>query len=422
MALFDVSFAILLLGGAVLIFVQVAKLLSITVTPVILVLAIVIASGLAFHHPDSVFFLPSDGLFYSAWGVQIAGEWEQGQTGLEGVWPGRGAIALLIALFHSFLGAHEVAMISIGAVTTASSFLLLRMAAEILFPGRIGAFSPPLLFLAGGAVPFFGGGILRESYFWLGISLITLSITLIFRHQWPAFLATFVSGALIVTLFRPDFGVLLSASSLSIALVLIAQMNFRRRQFVVGNILLGASLGSLGSAPFLLDLVRPGITPSGLVTISGGLSNSEVATAFVSNATHQPVICDTYAFVKALCMAGANLPYALLGPFPQDLELTITSVVLTASTWAFGLMALLVFGSFLLLERSARPVALAFVALSAISILVSASTLTNYGILWRFKPSALMFTYPLVFMTWASISAKFVQAIGAFRGHGATKG
>lgn len=410
----DVAFALFLAVTAMAAWVLVSRIFSLKTSSTVSIFALVLLAGLLFHDPNSNFYVPSDGIFYSEWGLRIAKSWETGVLGLEGVWPGRGVIAVIVAALETLLGAHTFSMITIGAINTSTAFLVLRIAASLLSSYRIGNLVPAVLFVSGGAIPFFGAGVLRESFFWLGISLIACSIVLVSLQRYFAFGASFVVGVILILFFRPDFGMLVTTIALTIAILLSARHAYLLQQWT-RFVLFGAlSVVVLLSTPSMLDLVRPGVDPEGLEIISSGLSNSAVATAFPTQEPRdEGTVCLENVLTKSLCQISENLPYVVLGPFPWEIQLTGLWVVLTVSSWHFLFIASIATAVFFFGKKELRPVILALSLLATASLLIISVILSNYGIVWRFKPIAAIFLFPVVFIGWSQIEDKMLTALRA---------
>ena len=415
----DFAFALFLAVTAIAAWILVSRISSLKTSSTVSIFALVLLAGLLFHDPNSNFYVPSDGIFYSEWGLRIAKSWETGVLGLEGVWPGRGVIAVIIAALETLLGAHTFSMITIGAINASTAFLVLRIAASLLSSHRIGNLVPAVLFVSGGAIPFFGAGVLRESFFWLGISLIACSIVLVSLQRYFAFGASFVVGVILILFFRPDFGMLVTTIALTIAILLSARHAYLLQQWT-RFVLFGAlSVVVLLSTPLMLDLVRPGVDPEGLEIISSGLSNSAVATAFPTQGTgdegtgDEGSVCLENVLSKSLCQISENLPYVVLGPFPWEIQLEGLWVVLTVSSWHFLFIASIATAVFFFGKKELRPVIIALSLLATASLLIISVILSNYGIVWRFKPIAAIFLFPVVFVGWSQIEDKMRTAVRA---------
>ena len=410
----DFAFSLFLAVAAIAVWILVSRIFSLKPSLTISIFALVLLAGLLFHNPTSTFFVPSDGVVYSEWGLRIAKSWKAGALGVEGIWPGRGVIAVIIAALETLLGAHTLSMITIGAINTSSAFLVLRIAASLLSSHRIGNLGPGVLFVSGGAILFFGAGVLRESFFWLGISLVTCSIVLVSLQRYLAFVASFCIGAIIILLFRPDFGMLITNIALTLALLLSARHAYILRQW--SQVVLFGALSAIPilSTPLMLNLVRPGVDPESLDFISSALSNSAVTTSFP---TRDPgdvgTVCLENVLTKSLCQISENLPYVLLGPFPWEIQLTGLWVVLTVSSWHFLFIASIATAAFFFGKKELRPVILALSLLATASLLIISVVLSNYGIVWRFKPISAIFLFPVVFVGWSQIEDKMLTALRA---------
>lgn len=410
----DFAFSLFLAVAAIAAWILVSKIFSLKTSSTISIFALVLLAGLLFHNPNSNFYVPSDGIFYSEWGLRIAKSWETGVLGLEGVWPGRGVIAVIIAALETLLGAHTFSMITIGAINTSSAFLVLRIAASLLSSHRIGNLFPAMLFVSGGAIPFFGAGVLRESFFWLGISLIACSVVLMSLQRYVAFGASFGAGVILILLFRPDFGMLITTIALTLAILFPAKQAYVLRQWLCVVLFGALSAVALLSTPSMLDLVRPGVDPDGLEIISSGLSNSDVATAFrTQEPRDEGTVCMENVLTKSLCQISENLPYVVLGPFPWEIQLTGLWVVLMVSSWHFLFIASIATAVFFFGKKELRPVILALSLLATASLLIISVILSNYGIVWRLKPIAAIFLFPVVFAGWSQIEDKMLTALRA---------
>lgn len=397
----DVLSSILILGCALALGYRISLSHSLNFIAMSALLLGVFAIGMVFHFPASGWYLASDGAFYSAWGTRISEAWRGANYPTETIWPGRGALPILIAVFEYFIGAHELSMIALGAVATGACFVLLQIAAGVLVSGSVGGWSSLAIFALGGAIPFYGAAILREHFFWLGVSCGTLALVYLVKNKIRRWFLSITPAVLTLLIIRPDFGMVLSVVLVSASLAVFTQRSARAQNIPQALFLSAAIASLLASLPGLVNLVRPIPTADGIGAVTDSLSDSATTTAY--SRSLQLEICEINAVIKSLCEIGNNLPRTLFGPFVWEVGTSGILAILFFST--LHTLLVIVLGTYYLVRVSEhRSLGVTLMSITLIGILTISVFLTNYGIIWRFKPSALMFIYPLAFLGWRALS------------------
>jgi hypothetical protein len=375
------------------------------VSPLIALLVFMFTSGVALNLPSSFLFLPSDGAYYSSWGENIAEGWVGGEQDPRPIWPGRGVLPLIIACFEFVSNGHFFSVVALNSLATTYTFFLLKLSSKVAFRPQQLNWLPLVLFLSSLPVVLYGGGLLREPFFWLGSALTVLAVAFWSQRHFPQALISFVAGASVLLAIRADLGVALIYALLGATLLIqmvssLISRNFLRALFA-GISIVAAAFTALPA----IDAVRPGLTAEAVEISVADLSRPEVRTAFSPIETSE--ICKESILFKIVCEAVVKLPSVLLGPFPSTVFPSWNQVALSSSTIHFWIICALVIFSFRRSDlRNARPVATILTAVAITSLLIISTWLSNYGIVMRFRAITEVFLFPIALTALESFVAR----------------
>ena len=421
----DWFFGLLVLVVAVVALERAARRFGFKVSPLFTLLGLITLSGLLLHHPQSSLFLPSDGLYYSDWGERIAGMWEGNGVIDKPLWPGRGIVPLLVGILEFTLGAHTFSMIAIGSVATTFSYLLLKISAQVAFGAQRLSWLPMVLFITGLPIVLYGGGILRESYFWLGCALTVLAVALYSKGRILKALGAFLVGGTVLLAIRSDLGLAIIYTVLG-AVALSGLMSGMRQKNIKTALQSAITLVILLlSGPSLLDTVRPDWTPEQIEVTAMDLSRAEVATAIERPEVGTPIDpstlsaeraevgtpidpstlsaeraawCQSAVLAKLVCEISNSLPAVLVGPFPGELFTSPLSVALSVGTGHFLLVSSLALLAFRWVPPGSHLFFTVLTLTGFATLLIIAALLTNYGIIMRFRAVSEIFLFPLALL------------------------
>ena len=396
--------------------------------------------GAVLFIPGSPLFLPSDALYYQAWGGEIASSWNGNQVdpGRQ-IWPGKGVWPLVIAGFYFLFGPVTLPLITLNSCIVGLSLIVMQRSTRLLC-GLESPFVLLLLAMTSTPILIFGPAPLRESIYWLGASLGVLAIAnLRYRHLQTSAWA-FVASSFLLLAVRPDAG-LVTVYSIAAACVVLAGLSgtvftsFRAKLF--SSMMLAALFASFFPAVAYLS---PGTEPSSVVTTAQNLStdadNSAFSPVFPSLAdsgvqtnglaVDQPMgnlgatvrdLCGLSVATQVGCNAVRNLPNSLFGPFPWEYEARPVWIVSALSTLHF--LALAVFSIRYVSKRSKFDwVGVAILTVSAITFALFASVLTNYGILIRFRATVEIMLFPLAAAGMGALFSRTIRPTGQTDGKG----
>jgi hypothetical protein len=349
-----------------------------------------------------------DETFYLSWGRQLAAFWVSGAP-VEVpylVWPGSGAWSVLIGLATVMLGPVAFFMIVVNAVLVSFSFLFLQQSASLLFNFKTHWISL-LVFMSNPALILNGPSLLREGAFWFGSSLLVLGLTLVSRSSLMAGLIALLLGSGVILAVRPNLGVFvvfLFLISTTITWIWVHRKS--GKQFMA--IGLGILSVLLILFPFGIDsLAGRDDLPSYAEAAAQELSDS-ASTGFHNS---EELVCTSNEYLATACLSLSNLPNFLFGPFVWEMEWEPFWLVLLASTWHF--LFILGISSTTLFTRSLRQPALfaLFITGAALTLLL-ATTLTNYGIVARFRTLIWLLLLP---PAWAGLERLQRSILGRIR-------
>jgi hypothetical protein len=383
-----------------------AKRARVSVKPFLVSVAFLVPVGVLLYVAGSPFFQISDGIFYQAWGTAIAESWAGGPDApIEGKWPGKVVWPTVIAIFTYLFGTVTVTLITLNACLFGFSVLVTQQSLRLL-TGQDAPFWVSLFALTSTPFLIFGPSLLRESVYWLGASLGVLAVAhLRVRRFLPASLAL-IGSSLLVLAIRPDAGVVLVYSFVA-AIAVLAGLS----RTVFSNP--AARLGAWAVIPALVvtvspavEFVRPGVEATTIVRSASALGDETARSAFTSptgsfvgagspqpSTSPQP-LCESFLVGQVVCKAFAHMPFALFGPFPWEYQASPIWIVAGFSTMHFLLLSF--FALFYVLRPSTFDWAgLLIIGVAAVSMVLFASVLTNYGILIRFRATVEIILLPL---------------------------
>lgn len=414
----------------------VARRLQVSIIPASLVSVVLAVSGLAIQVSSSPFYVPSDASFYEKWALYLYDQ--TGEGGFPSVWPGKGVWPALMAGFYFIFGPVSVALHLFNAMIIGLILILVQKTTK-LFVGKDPKSLALLALASSPAVLIFGPSLLRESLFWLGGSLGTLALALLFARKYVAGTLTLFLGCCVLLAIRPDFGLIAVYALLAPSIVIFAKMRWGptlRSVLVVGI----SGLTLLASIPFAVGLLIPQYIVENLEPVRAELAGAEVKTGFYTHPTEDPSptgpgpqgpnrisdsfgldsfglgeLCVSNDILVIICSSLATLPNVLVGPFPWELKQfsPLAGVVLVGGTFHF----LLVFFASLtaVTERRLRSPATAIIGVGMVLLCAMAAISTNYGIILRFRMIAEMVLLPLAL-------ANIVIQLPKFRGKLGQKG
>lgn len=352
--------------------------------------------GSTFFLPSSDFVLESDSNYYWSWAKDIRSNLDGG-TGLEfsRLWPGKGIWPLLLAVLDIGPGDLELKSIVANALLLGLTIQISQKTASMILGRKVSTLST-LAVLSSPSLILFGASPLRESIFWLGVTMVVLGfVTFFHAGRGPLGLVEIAGGFVLLLAIRPDasYPIILYFSVAGIILWLLwPPQTFQIRKFFTALTLVA---GLIITAPVASSFFMGNVSTDLVDIKRSALSSASVSTSFeVVPARPVAVVtgfCEGGTFATLFCEAIPTLPYFFLGPLPQNLGWV--SVFLTLSSLHF--LATLVLSiretNVIKSHRSFNIFILGAVLLSA---LVFSSVMTNYGILTRFKVFSLFIFAP----------------------------
>ena len=389
--------------------------------PVALIVPPLLIAGLLFYLPASPLHVPSDGQSYQVWGYAISESWRgvTSQVADRPLWPGKGFLPLIIALFHSIVGPVTISLIVFNTMVFGATVLALQKSV-LLLTGKNTRWSMVVLVLSSTPFILFGPSLLRESLFWLGTSGGVLALSYIRSNKIGWALASVSWGSFVLLAARPDAGVVLVYSFLGVATVLVGVLGSTRsaRRRIIAVAILGALAVS---APHAFDFVRPSIEPGFIDYATDALSRPSVVTAFPSRpemntlryddaATGTLAVvletCERNLVVKVACEAWVNLPRTLTGPFYWEYGPESIWIISGLSTVHFLALAGLSF-VYLATRGGRNWVTVGIMGVAALSLVVFAALMTNYGLLIRLRATTEIVLLPLAIAGYFAVVAKW---------------
>ena len=343
--------------------------------------------GLVLYHPGSPIRLPSDGDYYYGWGMELS-SWLSGEVyqGPErSIWPGKGLWPLLIGLSNSLLGAEHASLVAMNAVILGFSFQAMQKTTALLGGGD-SEFSLAALLLTSPAVMVFGPSLLRESFVWLGFSLVVLGLAFAaLRRLLPGVMALLVAVFVQIG-FRPDFGLVTAFAAIAVFGAVLFLGGNRRVLWRGGSLLVLYFVLASSFLPLLRYLTQQ---DSGSVV--GGDALVRNVRRALGNSDQQ------LAF--QLSEGGEETPFtaiahSLFGPFPSEISNAPVTWIAGLSTIHFYVVLLpALFVP--LIQRRFVWVVLGVVALTLLQLAVFSYLFRNYGIVMRFRGGTEFLLLPL---------------------------
>lgn len=377
-----------LVAGALASTITFSRRVGMSVWPFVVVLVLCLGFGMARQIPEILGYLEQpDESFYLLWGRQLASLWATDAPVAipYPIWPGSGVWSAFIGLATLSLGSVAFFPVAVNAVLLSLSFVILQYSTILFFRVKT-AWISLVVFISNPAVWLNGPTLLREGSFWFGTSLMILSLGLIHRSKYVFGLLIAMVGSTVILAIRPNLGVFFVFMFLA-----SATMMWMWKQRLGGGKYIGLGLGILSLLVVLF--------PLGVETLAGRddlPEYAEVAARELSTIAStgfrdftkidlpSASICSGNEFVATACISLENLPYFLFGPFPWEFGEKLVWLYLVTSTWnflfvlAFALLALA-------LEPRSRPATLTLVIVASLLTLLLATSLTNYGIVSRFR-------------------------------------
>jgi len=390
--------------------------------PFFVVALSLIVVGVSTQLSISPFYLGlGDGGQYLDWATAISEAWREGQPWNDrAIWPGKGLWVLLIAVMNFFFGPVLISLIVINAAVFSFSLILLQKTMGLLFGVRP-KWTIIVLTLTSSPVLLFTPTLLREAFFWFGITAGILAIAYFYRTSYVAGLAFLLLSVLVVIGIRPNLGVLIAYPLVA---VVIAMWAVRKGSVSISRILIGSSLIAVLGVTFFpavsalatadvvetVTVVSRSLANSGDPTTglqqdkSGGPSNvvsrslansGDPTTGLQQDKSGGPSnFCNSTSYVGILCNSLARLPAFIFGPFLWEIGPEPIWIVVIASSLHF--LFLLATSVLFLFQKKQRNLAtLGLFALALITLLILAAVLTNYGIIIRFRVVVELFLFPL---------------------------
>ena len=370
--------------------------------PFALSLPVFLIAGTVLYFPFSPLYIRSDGEFYQRWGFALASSIRSGAEFFppQEVWPGKGFWPSIIALMSLISGPATWSLIALNAVLLSLTVVLLQKATFEL-GGLRSRWTIILVFFTSLPTFLFGPSLLRESIFWLGVSLGVLGISLLASGRRLRSTGTISMAIFVLLAIRPDAGVVLAYSFVASAAMIWG--------FASGPGGLRSRLGALAVLAILatsfaptFNLLREDTNSATIVNANKALSSGDVVSAFKRteepsssvNTTEEVCSSDESLPVVVLCKAATNFPQSVFGPFPWEYGGEVIWWIAGLSTLHFWTLLLLAWFS-LAPDTKYRWEKIGLFGIAAVSMLMFASILTNYGILIRFRVVTELLLTPL---------------------------
>jgi len=350
--------------------------------------------GIVTRLPESPLFLgQDDGTSYLAWADEITLAWTSGNVVPGPLWPGKGFFPLIIAAFQTFVGPTLVSLIVFNSIAFSFATMLIQRATSLIF-GLNPKWTIVLLTLSNASVLLHAPAVLRESIFWLGLSMGVLSLAYYQNRFDRAGLGTLILAVSTLLAIRPNFGLILSFLVVTTACVLWI---FRKGLVTLSRtatglfLIVGASLATFLSYPvmFRTDDLQNRVKKTAMELSEEGVNS----TLFLDRTT-APDLCSSSELFQLACEASFRLPAILFGPFPWELG--------ADAVWIFAILSgvhwlvILTTSTFVAFKlRGVTPVIYGLYALAGLTVLVLSVAMTNYGIIVRFRVIAEIFLLPL---------------------------
>lgn len=376
-----------LLATSVIIFIvsmvalSMSRKFKVSVLPFFMSIIVVGISGFFTQVPGNIFYIPTDGIYYSDWALHIyEGNTESGKFPTQ-LWPGKGVWPLVISAIYKVFGPVTIAIHALNVMIVGIVVIILQKTTKLMC-GYDPKFFAALIFLTSPSILLFGPSSLRESLFWLGGSLGILSLSYLWFMEYSKAFVSFIAGGLVLMLFRPDMGLVMSFSILFVAGLFVITNAFG---FSIWSIFMAVPFYATLLALFIpsLSYVNPGYEPKEVNKIRKALSSPDTNTGF--QATELPMLCDFNETTGTVCDALITLPKFFLFPSTNSIDTNsvLIFIVLMSAVLHFILIAALALSR--LFNSNQRFLSIGILFIAMIQILTFSVFLTNYGIILRFR-------------------------------------
>lgn len=383
---------------------------------------ILVVIGFLVNHPDSPFLMKSDGLYYEKQAVEVSTWLRNGMQGklqldkLKEAWP------FFLGSIYFLVGREPFIGILVNSSLIAIALILVIRAAQLMF-NRTPALPITILVLLSPMVLTMGPSLGRESVFWLGSTLLLLSGIYLLKKTWKPGISTFIAGAALLLLIRPNLGlVLIYAFLIPVSVLVLIQSNLSKSYKLFSScfvtLILIVSI-PLSFSPFNSSIENVSITRADLSkTASSGFSvelpedanpdgNSEegsfskIPQESSKTETNLPQTNLSPLFTKLVYNVNVGIvtiPRIIAGPFLNELSFTPLWLYLSGSTFIWLLIFVTAITQMLMSGRKYFKYALFQLIMVLAFVAVLAVMLTNYGIIARFR-----IPVELLLVPWAAI-------------------
>lgn len=364
-----------------------AQRLRVSGTPPVLLVAMLFGAGSLVGVPGAPLSFGGDYSYYAQWAIEIVEAWDS-ELPYEGrsIWPGKGVWSVIIGAIFWTAGTNHYIVLALSSSALGMAVLVSQRATVLLADIRL-RWESLIYFGTSAAFVLYGSQLIREPFFWLGISLGVLGVGYLRKKSYvTSALITLTSGALLL-LFRPDLGVVVLWGLLGVNILTWLEHTRNRRALRV-------SIASLGFVALLLSFL-PAVNsvserePSLKIQIyNEAHSRDRVESAFTpSNPTQEVepgVSRPANPILETVVLGTSNLTRAFFGPFPYELENKPVWYLASLSTFHFWMALWLAFLG-MISNPSSRFQKSGFILMAVGLSILFAATMTNYGSLSRFR-------------------------------------
>lgn len=365
--------------------------------------------GFLVNHPEGAFLMKSDGLYYEKQAAEVSTWFNGGMQGplqldkLKEAWP------LFLGFIYFIVGREPYIGILFNAAFVACVIIMIIRAAQLMFK-QTPALASAFLVLLSPMVLTMGPSLGRESVFWLGTVFLLLSGIYLLNNKWGSGIFTFLAGASLLLLIRPNLGlVLIYAFLIPVSALLIFQSNkllkFKITSTVLITFMLLVSI-PFAFSPFSSSIENVSITRADLSnTASSGFTveepsdsnaqkgdaaadptqNQEASsssTQAVPPSTSNPILDK---LIYNLKVGISTLPRVIAGPFFNELSFSLLWIYLASSTFIWLLVLVTAIAQMIMSGRKYLKYTLFQIAMVIAFVGVMSVMLTNYGIIARFR-------------------------------------
>lgn len=374
--------------------------------------------------PNSVIPSSGDDGYYFGWGSDLAGALS-GETYEYGrwIWPGKGLWPFAIALTHLIVKDAFLAPLTLSVIASISAILVIHEATRLLFSNSYPVLLTGLIVLQPAFLGW-GPSLNREAFFWLGTALIILGYAHFVRGRHPTAALWTVAGAILVIGFRYEVGILLVYLMVCAAIIFflfgdgaLGEAFLARSRIVIACFIW--ILASFGTAVGFAFARNPALVLFASETGSPGEFDANLFGESWERVSESTISLRSWVSREGVTTAfpsGDNLIIGTLlglvrsvfGPFPQEMEPTLTWGILAIGTLNF--LVVLGLALVFLLKGGRRPAALSGLPIAALGILfIIGLSVTNYGMIARFRFTAQMLLLPFAMGGFHLLRRKFDQ-------------